>query len=97
MLHKACKAANLPPMFTRAWIGVEQLAWPLAFDNKLKDRTIEALGEHLNILERDPLWLLHECYWTLMRRLTTGILLEEQARTHGGPLFEIAQRAVRKF
>lgn len=97
VLHDACKQAKIPPLLTRSWIGVEQLAWPLAFDNKLKDRSLESLAEFLNIGSNDALWSLYSCYWTLMRRITTGIMLEEKARTHGGPIFEIAQQLVRQF
>lgn len=97
VLHKACKVANVEKLFTRSWIGVEQLAWPYAFDKKLRDRKLETLGAFLSIPDRDPLWILVSCYWTLMRRITTGILLEEQARTHGGPVFEMAQKLVRRF
>jgi hypothetical protein len=97
VLNNACKAANIPALFTRAWIGVEQLAWHLAFSNKLKNRSIEALAEYLEVREKDALWTLYNCYWILMRRATTGNYLETQARTHGGPVFELAQRFVQQF
>jgi hypothetical protein len=97
VLSKACKSSNLPPMFTRSWIGVEQLAWHLAFNNKLKNRSIEALAEYLEVREIDALWTLYKCYWTLMRRAITGSFLEQQARTHGGPAYEIAQRFLQQF
>ncbi len=80
-----------------SWINVEQLAWPLTFDSALEDRSLESLGKHLNIISPDKLWLLHECYWTLMRRITTGLLFEKKAREKGGRLFETAQQLVRRF
>lgn len=97
ILSKACKTSNIPQLFTRSWIGVEQLAWHLAFNNKLKNRSIEALAEYLEVRESDALWTLYQCYWTLMRRATTGNYLETQARTHGGPVFELAQKFVQQF
>lgn len=97
VLNKACKAANIPTLFTRSWIGVEQLAWPLAFSNKLKNRSIEALAEYLEVRENDALWTLYQCYWTLMRRAVTANFLETQARTHAGPAFELAQRFIQQF
>jgi hypothetical protein len=97
MLEKYCKIANMKMPFTRAWIGLEQLAWPYAFDGKLRNRSIGALGELLEIKETEPLWLLYQCYWTLMRRLTTGVLMEDQARSHAGPLFEMGQKFLRQF
>lgn len=97
VLNKACKTANIPTLFTRAWVGVEQLAWALAFSNKLKNRSIEALAEYLEVREKDALWTLYQCYWILMRRAVTGNYLESQARTHGGPVFELAQKFVQQF
>lgn len=97
MLNALCKRANLPKLLTRSWIGLEQIAWPIAFDGKVKDRSIESLAEYLKITANDPLWTLYDCYWTLMRRITTGILLEEKARSHGGPIFELAQKTIRQF
>jgi hypothetical protein len=32
-----------------------------------------------------------------MRRAVTGNYLETQARTHGGPVFELAQKFVQQF
>lgn len=97
VLNRVCKSANVPTLFTRSWIGVEQLAWHLAFSNKLKNRSIEALAEYLEVHESDALWTLYHCYWTLMRRATTGNYLETQARKHGGPAFELAQKLVNQF
>ncbi len=97
MLEKYFKLANIKMPFTRSWVGVEQLAWPYAFDGKLRDRTLGALADYLEIKETEPLWILYHCYWTLMRRLTTGILLEDQARSHGGPIFEMGQKLIRQF
>jgi hypothetical protein len=97
VFNNACKEAKLQPLLTRSWIGVEQLAWPLAFDGKLKSRSIEHLAEYLAIVSSNTLWTLQSCYWILMRRLTTGIMLEDKARLHGGSVFEFAQKMVRQF
>lgn len=80
-----------------SWLNLEQLAWPLTFDNHLSDRSLEALGKHLGHVSPDKLWLLHQCYWTLMRRITTGLLIEEKARKKGGQFFETVQQFVRRF
>ncbi len=79
------------------WVNLEQLAWPLMFDDAIKDRSIQSLGKHLGLVSPDALWLLNQSYWTLMRRLTTGIFLEEKARKKGGRWFEAAQQFVRRF
>ena len=81
----------------KPWLSLEQVAWPLYFDNTLSDRKIETLAKHLGIVSTDKLWLLHQCYWTLMRRLTTGVLFESKAREKGGRFFEAAQQFVRRF
>ena len=81
----------------KPWLSLEQIAWPLYFDNTLSDRKIETLAKHLGIVSTDKLWLLHQCYWTLMRRLTTGVLFESKAREKGGRFFEAAQQFVRRF
>lgn len=81
-----------------AWVDLEQVAWPLFFDNTLKSRSIEDLARYLGItVTSDKLWLLRECYWVLMRRLTTGILFEAKARAGGGRLYEATQQFVRRF
>ncbi len=79
------------------WVDLQQVAWPLTFDELLHDRSLEALGKYLGLVSPDKLWLLHQCYWTLMRRLTTGILFEKKVREKGGGFFESAQQLIRRF
>lgn len=98
LLENYCDVAGFKSkLIKQPWISLEQIAWPLYFDGNLKDRSIEQLGKYLGIIANDKLWLLHQCYWTLMRRLTTGIFLETKAREKGGRFFETAQQFIRRF
>lgn len=87
------------PFPGRNWIDLQQLTWPWIFDGALSpSSTLRDVALFFGCEGDDvPTKVIANVYWVVMRRLTTGRVLEEKTRKATGKYGELAQKLLRGF
>jgi hypothetical protein len=86
----------------RAWLDVQQLAWPLIFNDMMSDRTLDSLCVQFGI-SRDASTVdtaMGDCealvriYWAMMTRYRGALKGEEMVRQAGGETLAKVRKVV---
>ena len=81
---------RIEPFSGRNWIDILQIAWPMCYNEKIKDRDFETLCLYFGVHNKEPGSALGDCealvrcYWKLMHTYKIALFGEGLIREIGG-------------